>query len=137
MAEDTREVPDKAPATISTEALRKAESFIEAEEGATNRLFGWPGRIVTGIAVVMSLFHLYSAYFIVPTQELRYTHVAFVLLISFLLFPVAVRFRNRIRWWDVVPGLAAVATISYALAGGDDFTDSATSPSRLDVVLGI
>src|ERR687893_1358343 len=137
MAEDTREVPDKEPAVISTEALRKAESYIEAEEGATNRLFGWPGRIVTGIAVVMSLFHLYSAYFIVPTQELRYTHVAFVLLLSFLLFPVAARFRNRIRWWDVAPGLLAVATLAYALWGGEEFTDRATVPERWDVIVGI
>src|SRR3712207_6158511 len=91
----------------------------------------------TGIAVVMSLFHLYSAYFIVPTQELRYTHVAFVLLLSFLLFPVAVRFRNRIRWWDVLPGLVAVATIAYALWGGEDFTDRATVPQRWDVIVGI
>src|ERR1700712_208630 len=119
---------EKVPATLSTEALRKAESFVEAEEGATNRLGGWSGHVVTAIAVTMSLFHLYAAYAIVPTQELRYTHVAFVLLLSFLLFPVAMRFRNRVRWWDIVPGIFAVATIGYALWGGDDFTDRATSP---------
>ncbi|HEX5867480.1 MAG TPA: TRAP transporter large permease subunit, partial [Beijerinckiaceae bacterium] len=136
MAEEVRPAPDKEPATITTEALRKAESYIEAEEGATNRLSGWAGHIATLIAVAMSLFHLYSAYFIVPTQELRYTHVAFVLLLSFLLFPVAARFRNRIRWWDVVPGLLAVATLGYALAGGDDFTDRATVPLRWDVIVG-
>jgi TRAP transporter 4TM/12TM fusion protein len=136
MAEETRAALDKEPATISTEALRKAESYIEAEEGATNRLGGWAGRITTGIAVVMSVFHLYSAYFIVPTQELRYTHVAFVMLLSFLLFPVAARFRNRIRWWDVVPGLLAVVTIGYALWGGEDFTDRATVPLRWDVIVG-
>ena len=56
----------------------------------------------------MSLFHLYAAYAIVPTQELRYTHVAFTLVLSFLLFPLATRFRNRVRWWDVVPGIVAV-----------------------------
>src|SRR5689334_23970986 len=84
---------------VSDEALQKAESFVEAEEGAANRLMGWPGRISTTIAVVMSLFHLYAAYAIVPTQELRYTHVAFTLLLSFLLFPLATRFRNRVRWW--------------------------------------
>jgi TRAP transporter 4TM/12TM fusion protein len=136
MAEETRAEPDKEPATVSTEALRKAESYIEAEEGATNRLGGWAGRVTTGIAVVMSLFHLYSAYFIVPTQELRYTHVAFVMLLSFLLFPVAARFRNRIRWWDVVPGLLAVATLAYALSGGEEFTDRATVPLRWDVIVG-
>ncbi len=111
---------------VSDEALQKAECFVEAEEGAANRLMGWAGRISTTIAVVMSLFHLYAAYAIVPTQELRYTHVAFTLVLSFLLFPLATRFRNRVRWWDVVPGIFAVATIVYALWGGDDFTDRAT-----------
>ena len=38
---------------VSTEALRKAESYIEAEEGATNRLVGAAGLVTTGIAVVM------------------------------------------------------------------------------------
>src|SRR6188508_1751357 len=122
---------------VSDEALQRAEAFVEAEEGAANRLMGWPGRISTAIAVAMSLFHLYAAYAIVPTQELRYTHVAFTLVLSFLLFPLATRFRNRVRWWDVVPGIFAVATIAYALWGGDDFTDRATSPERLDVVVGI
>ena len=125
------------PNAISQDALAKAEAFIEADEGATNRLMGWAGWISTAIAVVMSLFHLYAAYAIVPTQELRYTHVAFTLVLSFLLFPLATRFRNRVRWWDVVPGIFAVATIGYALWGGDDFTDRATSPDHLDVFVGI
>src|SRR6201990_153089 len=122
---------------VSDEALQKAESFVEAEEGATNRLMGWAGRISTTIAVVMSLFHLYAAYAIVPTQELRYTHVAFTLVLSFLLFPLAARFRNHVRWWDVVPAILAVATIAYALYGGDDFTDRATTPDHWDVVVGL
>ena len=134
---DAEPGPDKEPAEISTEALRKAESYIEAEEGATNRLLGWAGRITMAIAIVMSLFHLYAAYGIVPTQELRYTHVAFVLLLSFLLFPAAAAFRNRIRWWDVAPAVVCVAIIAYALAGGDDFTDRATSPERWDVIVGV
>jgi TRAP transporter 4TM/12TM fusion protein len=137
MSQDATAVPEKEPATVSTEALRKAESYIEAEEGATNRLVGWAGGIATAIAVTMSLFHLYAAYSIVPTQDLRYTHVAFVMLLSFLLFPAAARFRNRIRWWDVLPGLVAVAILIYALWGGEDFTDRATLPDRVDIALGV
>src|SRR5436305_11489836 len=34
---------------ISNEALRKAEGFVEQEEGAANRLIGWAGIIVTVI----------------------------------------------------------------------------------------
>src|SRR5438270_8807468 len=129
--------PNDVTVAVSNEALLKAESFVEQEEGAANRLMGWAGKISTTIAVVMSLFHLYAAYAIVPTQELRYTHVAFTLVLSFLLFPVAMRFRNRVRWWDIVPGLFAIATIGYALWGGDDFLDRATAPDRLDVIVAI
>jgi len=125
------------PQAVSTEALRKAESYIEAEEGATNRLAGWAGLLTTGIAVGMSAFHLWAAYDIVPTQQLRYTHVAFVLVLSFLLFPIAARFRNRIRWWDVIPAVMALGIILYALQGGEDFTDRATTPERWDVILGV
>ena len=57
----------------------------------------------------MTVFHLYAAYSIVPTQPLRYAHVAFVLILSFLLFPMSERFRNRIRWWDVLLGAAGAA----------------------------
>src|SRR3954466_10916234 len=137
MAEDKTTPPNDEVVAVSDEALQKAESFVEAEEGAANRLMGWAGKISTAIAVVMSLFHLYAAYAIVPTQELRYTPVAFTLVLSFLLFPLATRFRNRVRWWDILPGIVAVATIVYALWGGDDFTDRATMPDRWDIVVGI
>jgi TRAP-type uncharacterized transport system fused permease subunit len=78
-------LPDES--AISQEALRKAEEFIEADEGAVNRLTGLAGQAVTAIAVVTSLFHLYAAvagawpfsdFPIIATQPLRYAHVAFV-----------------------------------------------------------
>ena len=121
---------------ISEEQLRKAEEYVQQEEGAANRLAGWVGVAVTGIAVTMTLFHLYAAYDIVPTQELRYIHVAFVLLLSFLLFPLASRFRNHVQWFDIIPALAGIGIIIYALAGGDDFLDRAAVPDRWDVILG-
>jgi len=146
MAEEHRPAAQPDASAISDEALRKAEEFIEADEGATNRLTGLAGQTVTAIAVVMSLFHLYAAvagawpfsdFPIISTQPLRYTHVAFVLVLSFLLFPAAARFRNRIRWFDVVLGVAGAAILAYAIDGGDDFTDRATSPNQTDVVLGV
>lgn len=134
MAEEVRAGAEAQ--VISEEQLRKAEEFVQQEEGAANRLSGWIGIAVTGIAIAMTLFHLYAAYDIVPTQELRYIHVAFVLLLSFLLFPLAARFRNRVQWFDIVPALAGIAIIIYALSGGDDFLDRAAVPDRWDVILG-
>ena len=43
---DTAGLPLEAvvgPDEVSTEALRKAEDYVEQEEGAANRLVGWPG----------------------------------------------------------------------------------------------
>ena len=41
----------QTPAVISDEALKKAEEFIEAEEGATNKLAGWLGTAVALAAI--------------------------------------------------------------------------------------
>src|SRR5882672_3225618 len=109
---------------IDAEALKKAEQFIEAEEGASNKLRGALGIFVSATAVTMSLFHLYTAYAIVPTQVLRPVHVGFVLFLSYLLFPASKRYRHRIMWWDWVAALGAVAVIAYihgrARSGGGD-----------------
>ena len=58
-------------------------------------------------------------------------------MLCFLLFPLSARFRNRIRWWDVVAGITGAAILIYAIEGGEEFTDRATMPTHLDVVLGV
>ena len=122
---------------ISAEALKKAEEFIEEEEGKTHKLKGWVAGFLTAVAVLTTVFHLYAAYGIVPTQQLRAIHVGLVLFLSFLMFPIAKRFRHRIMWWDVILALVSVAIIIYMLYGGDDFTDRAVTPTRWDSILGV
>ncbi len=134
------EPPDRSAAddvVISEHALEKAEQYIEAEEGALNRLTGQLGVFVAATAVAMSVFHLYAAYEIVPTQTLRMIHVAFVLFLTFLLFPIASRFRRRVCWWDWIGVALSLVVIGYGLAGGDDFTDRNAIPNRWDIVLGV
>ncbi|MGH8661461.1 MAG: TRAP transporter permease [Burkholderiales bacterium] len=132
-----REIAAERHIAVDEAALRKAEEYIEAEEGATNRLAGLLGRMVTAVAVFMSLFHLYAAYAIVPTQELRMIHVGFVLFLVFLLFPFSRRFRHRVMWWDWIAVALSLLVIGYGLVGGDDFTDRSTIPSNLDMVFGV
>jgi len=122
---------------ISEDALKKAEEYIEEEEGAANKFAGFLAAFVTFSAVAMSAFHLYTAYGIVPTQTLRPVHVAWVLFLGFLVFPVAKRFRHRIMWWDWILALMSVAVAVYLIQGGDDFTDRNTSPNRWDIFFGI
>jgi len=122
---------------ISAEALLRAEEYIEEEEGHANRFAGALGVFVTLAAVAVSVFHLYTAYAIVPTQTLRPLHVAMILSLCFLAFPVAKRFRHRTMWWDWLAVLASVAIVAYLIQGGDDFTDRNTLPNPWDIAFGI
>lgn len=129
--------PSESNGAISADALKKAEEFIEQEEGASSHYRGLLGYVGTALAVIMTLFHLYAAYDIVPTYVLRPVHVGFVLVLTFLLFPVTMRFRDRFAPWDLVLIAAAIWVIYYLLAGGDDLTDRASLPNQTDMAMGL
>ena len=124
-------------AEVSEEALRRAQAMIEQEEGVQNRFAGWRSALVATIAVAMSVFHLYTAYYIVRPEHLRATHVAFVLVLTFLVFPVARRYRHRIMLWDWLLAAAGISTAAYLIAGGDAFFDRSILPETWDIVSGV
>jgi TRAP transporter 4TM/12TM fusion protein len=122
---------------LSEEQLKKVEEFIEEEEGSFNHYKGWLGTFLVAVAVASSAFHLYAAKEIVRTDLLREIHVGIVLFLSYMMFPVAKRFRHRLMWWDVILALLSVASIVYMVLGGDDFVDRTTNPNRWDEFFGI
>ncbi len=129
--------PAEQEVVVDEAALRKAEKYIEEEEGAARRLGGWLDVLLTAVPVGMSLFHLYAAIAIVPAQILRAIHVGFVLFLGFLLFPAAKRYRDRIPWFDVALALLGLAVIAYLLADFDDFIERAVTPTRWDLFFGV
>src|SRR5919197_327688 len=136
MSEELARIQPPA-AEISEEALKRAEELIEEEEGVQNKFTGALAAFITAVAVVMSLYHLYAAYYIVRTEALRATHVAFVLFLSFLIFPVARRFRHRVMWWDWLLAALGIAIAAYLLSQGDEFFDRSIVPDNWDVFFGV
>src|ERR671936_769837 len=136
MAEEVERIHQPA-AEISEEALKRAEEMIEEEEGAQNKFAGAMAAFITAIAVVMSLFHLYGSYEIVRTEVLRATHVAFVLFLTFLIFPVSRRFRHRVMPWDWLLALMGVAVCAWLISQGDDFFDRSITPTDWDIFFGV
>jgi TRAP transporter 4TM/12TM fusion protein len=122
---------------ISEEALKKAAKFIEEEEGPSRRLAGKVATFITSTAVVMSLFHLYAAVGVIMTQMLRGIHVMFVLFLTFLVFPAAKRFQNRINWLDVLLSLLGIAVIVYMLIDFEDFIYRSVIPNFWDKFFGV
>src|SRR5947199_5528798 len=135
MSEEIARIHQPA-AEISEEALKRAEELIEQEEGVQNKFRGRLADFITAVAVLMSLYHLYAAYYIVRTEALRATHVAFVLFLSFLIFPLAKRFRHRVMPWDWAAALLGVAVCAYLISQGDEFFDRSIVPNDWDVFFG-
>jgi TRAP-type uncharacterized transport system fused permease subunit len=128
-------LPPEAAALDDATAAR-VEALIEAEEGTVNRFKGFLGIAATAAAVGMSLFHLWAAIDIVPTMQLRYSHVGFTLALSFLLFPMLPRFRHRLMVWDGLLLAASLYVLYYLLAGGDELADRYVFPEPQDIVVG-
>ena len=122
---------------IDSATQEKLDALIRQEEGDSNSYKGLFAIFLTLTAVAMSLFHLYAAYAIVPTQVLRTVHVSFVLFLLFLSFPLTSKFKNRLMWWDIIFSLAAIYIAYYAISGGDNFGDRNTAPNSTDVLIGV
>ena len=134
--ETGREIPG-LEVGVSEEALKEAEKFVEAEEGAASHFKGKARGFLVAAGVLVSLFHMYAAYGIVPAQVLRAIHVGCVLFLTFFLFPAARRFRDRIMAFDVVLALLSVAAVVYLLVDFDEFIYRAVTPTRWDLFFGI
>jgi TRAP transporter 4TM/12TM fusion protein len=128
--------PEVDTRNLDAETAKQVERLIEAEEGVMNRFKGALGVLAVGIALAMSLFHLYAAWSIVPTTTLRFAHVGFTLVLGFLLFPVARRFRDRFLPWDWALIAAGLYVTWYLISGGDDLQDRIIFPEPMDIVVG-
>jgi len=121
---------------ITAERLKKAATYVEEEEGPSRRLTGKMGIFITGIAILMSLVHLYAAVGVVMTQILRGIHVMFTLFLIFLVFPSWKRFRHRILWYDYFLSALSVAVIVYIFLDFEEFIYRAVTPTFWDLFFG-
>jgi TRAP transporter 4TM/12TM fusion protein len=112
------------------------ERDLQDEEGRLNRLQGKMDLFITAVAVGMSVFHLYAAFWVVPTQMLRVIHVGLVLFLIFFLFPAARRLHGRVMWFDVALAILSVAPVAYMLIDFEDFIYRAVTPTAWDMIFG-
>ncbi len=121
---------------ITEERLKKAEAYVEEEEGPSRRLTGKMGTFITVVAVAMSLVHLYAAVGVIMTQILRGIHVMFALFLIFLVYPSLKRLRNRVLWYDYLLSIAGVACIVYMFWDFEEFIYRSVTPTGWDLFFG-
>ncbi|MDH5540023.1 MAG: TRAP transporter permease [Rhizobacter sp.] len=77
-------------------------------------------RLITAIAVAMSVFHLYVAFVGPPdAYVMRGSHLTFALVLAFLIMPGRNGQAERVGWFDVLLVLAAAAAALYPSANLD------------------
>ncbi len=135
MAEEEIKAVDDA-ADLTEEQKKKIEKLIEEEEGVTRKVAGFWNIVITVLAVAMSLFAIYTAVFPVTTQIVRGIHVAFLLALSFLFYPIAAKFKGKINYFDVFLSILGLACIGYMLLDFEDFIYRAVTPESWDMIFG-
>jgi TRAP-type uncharacterized transport system fused permease subunit len=103
-----------------TEAAQNSEINLDElrrqfdTEARYRDLLGWQGILITAIAVAMSLFHFYTSGFgLLLAMKQGSLHLAFVLVLVFLLYPAReTSRRDGIPLYDfILAALAAFATL--------------------------
>lgn len=99
----------------------------------------WRQYITVFISVIFVIFQLYATLSgAITAQVLRATHLAFVQLLAFLLFPPTKNSpRNTLPWYDIVLGLIGVACWLYIVVNFDSLVRRSGNNTPLDVAIGI
>jgi TRAP transporter 4TM/12TM fusion protein len=112
------------------------ESLVEQFEAPTRTLSGRLKPAATVLGVAMSLFALYAAVETVNALAVRALHLLFALILIFLFYPAARRFKATVNVWDWVLMAGALASVGYVAWYANDLQFRAAVPNILDLTLG-
>ncbi len=112
----------------------------QSDESALQRQIpGIIGLGIAGIAIVFSLFQLYQMGIgLMPAQNLRAVHLAFVLALIFLLYPTLSRWdMSRLSVFDALLAAAAISGPLYFYFNFNAMVMRAGAETRLDLAMGL
>ncbi len=118
-------------------AAQAAEAEFD-ETGVKRELTGGAAKLVAGVALAFSTYQLVIAAFSplssLPTRSL---HVGFLMLLSFLIYPIGKSAnRHKIAWFDLVlAGIGATLSL-YHLVFEADLVQRSGDPTVIDLVVG-
>ncbi|PCG18724.1 TRAP transporter permease [Brachyspira sp. G79] len=108
-------------------------------ESRYRRYNDWKKYLIIVISVIFCLFQLYSILSgRITAQVVRATHLAFVMLLAYLLFPMKKDMpKNKLPWYDVILAIIGAASWSYITINFDSLVRRAGIYTATDIVIGI
>lgn len=108
-------------------------------ESRYRRYNDWKKYLIIAISVIFCLFQLYSILSgRITAQVVRATHLAFVMLLAYLLFPMKKDMpKDKLPWYDVILAIIGAASWSYITINFDSLVRRAGIYTSTDIIIGI
>ncbi len=124
--------------TSTEEDLKEMMKNIDREQAYREHKC-WRQYITIVVSVVFCCFQLYATLSgVVTAQILRATHLAFIELLAFLLFPASKNMpKDTLPWYDVLLGLVAAACWMYIVINFDQLVRRTGDNTVVDIVVAV
>ena len=124
--------------TTNEEEMKKLMQDLDREQAYREHKC-WRQYITVVISIVFVLFQLYATLSgKITAQLLRATHLAFVQLLAFLLFPATKKMpRNTLPWYDIVLGVIGASCWLYIVVNFESLVRRSGNNTVLDIVVAI
>jgi TRAP transporter 4TM/12TM fusion protein len=119
--------------------VKKAEELIEKAEFGERRLSGLVFKIAFLLAISMTCFQLYTAFFGVLTSTLqRSVHLTFAIVLCFLFYPRSKKSKRKtIPFYDIVLTVLAGSAVIYVTVFYQELVQRIGAPTLLDLFMGV
>lgn len=110
----------------------------DAEASKLRKLAGPIGKITVIIAIIMSLFHLYTAGFgTLLSAKQRSLHIIFAFALGFLLFPATKKSKkDRVSILDIVFAILVVIVFGYLFVFVTEIANKGGNLNTIDLIFG-
>lgn len=126
----------KEPEQLKQYTDQEVQEIIENYEGVTRKFQGPLKWLITGLALSLASWGLWSAVGTTPAQLLRAVHLGLMFGLVFLLYPASPRFK-RLNVLDVGLSLLGMAAMGWIVYDFDQFVYRSTSMLPIDRFFGI
>ena len=109
-------IPTMSMTPMNEKQKTENERILEKyERESAFRIFtGFPKKIVSFILICFSLFQLYSTWHIIPSTHMRPIHLAVVVSMSYILYPMSRRKdKDKFSWCDAALALLSLTVYLY------------------------
>ncbi len=116
----------------------KGKKIAEESEAGGRSLSGRAVKIVSFIAIAMSLFQMYTGFFgELPGSKQLSIHLTFAIILCFIYFPITRKARrDRLPYYDLILAVIGGAAAFYLFANYDHIVTSVGAAENYDLIIG-